>query len=405
MGIVVAGAGYVGLATALGMAQKGHEVELVDTDSDRVEALHQGDLPFHEPSLAIALKDALSRGLRVHGAYPDRFKNPAFAFVCVNTDGTSNVLDTRSVESAVSSLARICPPETALVVRSTVNPGTTAALNRWLRQCGLQHAVLSNPEFLREGSALSDFAAPTRVVIGGEDPVLRARLAALYEFTGAPVLQTDPTSAELIKLAANAALAVRISLANELADLAIAEGADVEAVLDAVGADPRIGRDYLTPGIGFGGYCLPKDLDALRSRPAPTAVLDATAIVNDRTVERLLRTVCSALSPGSRVAVIGAGFKPGSDSTRGSRSLVLIERLLAEGFCVTVCDPLAERNVRHAVGDAVSYGSSPRDVATGCDGVVLAHPLPPDEVRTLVRLTPHVWDDLGRRWHGEATGK
>ena len=403
MKLVVAGAGYVGLATAIGLAQEGHEVDLVDVDPRRASAVREGRLPFQEASLQDALVDVLSRGLAVHEAYPERFPDADFAFVCVDTNGTGGALRTEPVESAALSLAQACPETAAIVIRSTVNPGTTDRVTSQLRMKGFCHHVLVNPEFLREGSALADFTHPARVIIGGEESEVCKRLAAAYEFTGAPAIETDTRSAELIKLASNATLALRVSLANEIADLAMAAGADVEMVLKGVGADPRIGQDYLKPGIGFGGNCLPKDLDALRSQPTPTPVFDGAATANLHATERLVDAVAKALPAGSIVGVVGVGFKPGTDSTRGSRSIDLIRCLLERGYLVAVCDPLAEVNARDALDDAVAYASTPLTLADSCDGVILAHPLTGAEISGVAELTQYVWDDIGRV--RESTGR
>lgn len=392
---VVAGAGYVGLATAIGFALEGHRVDVVDLDPRRANAVRNGQLPFLEASLRDTLVDVLSQGLAVHDSYKRRFPGTDFAFVCVDTNGDGGALHTGPVESAVLSLAEVCPKAAVIVIRSTVNPGTSEKVTSLLRAKGFEHEVLVNPEFLREGSALADFRQPPRIVIGGVDPKARQRLAAAYAFTRAPTIETDPNSAELIKLASNAALAVRVSLANEIAELAIDAGADVEMVLKGVGADPRIGEDYLKPGIGFGGNCLPKDLDALRSQPVPTPLFDGAAEANLRSTERLVESVLKALPAGSPVCVVGAGFKPGTDSIRGSRSILLMKRLLEEGYRVTSCDKLAEANVRDVLDSAVSYVSTPQEAAECCDGVILAHPLADEEIS---RLGPakYVWDDIGR---------
>lgn len=394
--IVVAGAGYVGLATAIGLVREGHHVDLVDIDVERAGAIGRGIVPFHEPSLQGALEAALADSrLSVFSRYPARFDDPSFAFVCVEADGNDGPIGVAPIESATRSLAEACPPDTAIVIRSTANPGTALQLQQSLRNQGFAHELLVNPEFLREGTALEDFCRPSRVVIGGGEPGLREQLAVLYEFMNAPVIQTDPTSAELIKLASNSALAVRVSLANEIAALALAAGADVDTVLEGVGADPRIGGDYFRAGIGFGGYCLPKDLDALRSLPVPTPLLDGAAATNARATERIVDSIEASLPAGSTIGIIGLGFKPGTDSIRGSRSLVLAENLLRKGYRVVGCDPIAEENVRRAIGNNIGYALSVEATAAIADGIVLVHPLPRRQADALQALTGFVWDQLG----------
>ncbi|MGE0058098.1 MAG: nucleotide sugar dehydrogenase [Dehalococcoidia bacterium] len=392
----MAGAGYVGLATAIGLAREGHHVDLVDIDVERAGAIAQGIVPFHEPSLQSALAAApAGERLTVISRYPARFEDPSFAFVCVEADGAGGPIGIGPIASATRSLAQACPSDTVIVIRSTANPGTALQLQQSLHDEGYKQDLLVNPEFLREGSALEDFCRPSRVVIGGVEPYLRRRLAGLYGFMHAPVIETDPTSAELIKLASNSALAVRVSLANEIADLAIATGADVDAVLEGVGADPRIGSDYLRAGIGFGGYCLPKDLDALRSLPVPTPILDGAAATNARAAARVVEAVIASLPSGSTIGISGLGFKPGTDSIRGSRALVIVESLLQKGYNVVGCDPLAEENVRRALGSRITYASSAEEAAGLADGIVLAHPVPRRRVEALRALTGIVWDELG----------
>ncbi len=396
MRIVVAGAGYVGLATAIGLAREGHGVDLVDIDAERAGAISRGIVPFHEPSLQSALEVIIANGrLRVFDHYPARFEDASFAFVCVEADGAGGPIGIAPIESATRSLAECCPADTVIVIRSTANPGTALQLHQSLRDQGFAHDILVNPEFLREGTALEDFCRPSRVVIGGVEPELRQRLAGLYEFMCAPVIQTDPTSAELIKLASNSALAVRVSLANEIADLAIATGADVETVLAGVGGDPRIGGDYLRAGIGFGGYCLPKDLDALRSLPAPTPLLDGAAATNVRAAERVVDAVAASLPAGSKVGIVGLGFKPGTDSVRGSRSLVIVDSLLQKGYQVVACDPTAEGNVHRVLRSRIAYAASAEETAARTDGLVLVHPLPRRRVEALQALTGYLWNELG----------
>jgi UDPglucose 6-dehydrogenase len=263
-------------------------------------------------------------------------------------------------------------------------------------------SVLVNPEFLREGFSLIDFEAPSRVVIGGDDRQAVDDLASLYTFADGGMIRTDPTTAEIIKLGSNSALAVRVSLANEVAHLADSFGADVETVLGGIGEDPRIGRAYLTPGIGFGGSCLPKDLSALRAtalrQGVATAVFDGAERTNEIALERLIDRAIA--SRGDRetahISVVGAAFKPGSDSVRNSRAILLIRGLVAEGFSVRVFDPPAETGARIELGDSVAYASSLQEALTGADLAIVVD-------RTLLSgawgqggEVPRLIDSLGR---------
>jgi UDPglucose 6-dehydrogenase len=360
MRIAVAGGGYVGLATAVGFAARGHDVELIDIDPARAAALRAGRLPFDEPSLAAPLRQVIGRSLRVHESY-GTLGHVDFAFVCVDTNpGPDGALDCDRVLGATRDLLTSCDDPT-VVVRSTVNPGTTLAVEQELRAEYPSLRMLCNPEFLREGTAFADFENPARRVIGGSDEAAIEALASLYRFSPAAIMLTDATSAELMKLAANAALAVRVSLANEVASIADACGADADFVLASVGADPRLGAGHFQPGIGFGGSCLPKDLDALRAsarrRELSTPVLDGGVTTNELAIDRVARRACDLADDPREtpVCVVGVGFKPGSDSVRASRPLALVRELLAQGFPVSIYDPLAEPGARRELGDGVRY--------------------------------------------------
>jgi UDPglucose 6-dehydrogenase len=370
--LVVAGAGYVGLATATGFARQGHQVDLVDVNPLVVQALTQGRLHFHEPALANAFSEAaLAERIRVRLGYGD-LESADFAFICTPTPSMPDgALDNSTVYSAVQDLLATCSGELRIVIRSTLNPGDSDKIAEWAEAKRPNVEVLFNPEFLREGYSLEDFEAPSRVVIGGLNGPAIPALGDLYAFAGDKLIVTDRTSAELIKLGANAALAVRVSLANEVAHLASAVGADCETVLAGIGADPRIGSSYLKPGIGFGGSCLPKDLASLRTSAQragiETPVFDGADRTNEIALERLLGKALNLRQNGSprRVSVIGAAFKSGSDSVRHSRAILLIQRLLSEGMNVSVFDPLAEAGTHQELGDSVTYAHSIDEAVTG----------------------------------------
>jgi UDPglucose 6-dehydrogenase len=322
MKLVVAGGGYVGLATAVGFGRHGHQVELIEIDHERAASLRRGELPFHEPSLGEDLARLSGRGLNVHVGYPDAIDDVDFAFICVDTyPAADGHLDSSRVMSAADSLLDTCGVDVALVIRSTVNPGTATMLREHRAERGASGAVLVNPEFLREGTALWDFDHPSRRVAGGSDAASLQKLEDLYSFSDAPFLRTDATTAEVIKMAANAALAVRVSMANEIAHIADAAGASPEAVLAAIGSDPRIGPDFLQPGIGFGGSCLPKDLSAFRAAArrvgVPAPVFGGAESTNDFAIERLVERIAelSGIAENRNghaptVCIAGVGFKP-----------------------------------------------------------------------------------------------
>lgn len=380
MRLLMVGAGYVGLATGVGLASHGHSVQVVERDPARRAALRERRVPFHEPSLDDAL-----RALPI-----ERFSIPEpaewtaaadVAFICVGTpSASSGELDTSEVLNAGRTITYLAghdePPVVA--IRSTVPPGTSRmlaqAINRGRRN---PVRVVSHPEFLREGTALDDFERPARRVIGGDVAEAVEVVASLYEFSDAPILRTDATTAELIKLGANAMLAVRVSVVNELADLAASLDVDLGEMFEGIGMDPRIGPDFLRPGIGFGGSCLPKDLDAmrasLRSAGGRANVFDAAAATNDQGLERLLERVRQLTTQGEHIGIVGVGFKPDTDSIRGSRSLRFVQMLLAAGYRVDVFDPLAEANVREVLGNRVRYLATPEEILESSRLVVLSH--------------------------------
>jgi UDPglucose 6-dehydrogenase len=412
MKLVIAGGGYVGLATGVGFGRHGHEIELIEINPERAAQLRRGELPFHEPSLAQDLAELSGRNLTVHTGYPDSIEGADFAFICVDTyPAEDGHLDSTRVASAAQSLIDTCGSDVPLVLRSTVNPGTSVMVRELRAERGTPGAVLMNPEFLREGTALWDFDHPSRRVVGGNDPEAVEKLVRLYDFPGgtAPVLRTDATTAEVIKMAANAALAVRVSMANEIAHIADAAGASPEAVLAAIGGDPRIGPDFLQPGIGFGGSCLPKDLSAFvaaaRRVGVPSPVFAGTESTNDFAIDRLVGRVCQlvGVTPGTqrngkshgRVCVVGVGFKPGSDSVRSSQSIRLVRSLIAEGFDVGVLDPVAEANARVELADGVSYERDFETVLGSYDVVIEVFP---DSRHAQLRSPQARWiDGLGRQ--------
>ena len=399
MRILSVGAGHVGLATAVGFARRGHQVRMIEVDSDRIRLLRAGELPFEDPTLEEGLKQALGSTLAVLDWEEGAGAAAEVAFICVNTPPTSSgALDVSHVHECARRLAAATAGRAVLVVRSTVNPGTALAIEGELRERWPGAAVLANPEFLREGRALVDFEHPDRRVVGGSDRRALRVLRELYAFSRAPILVTDATGAELIKLASNAALAVRVSLANEIAALAVHHDADPARVLEGVGADARLGSQYFRAGLGFGGNCLPKDLDALwasaRAKASLGAVLDAAATTNEQALEVVCARVIEELSGGRRACVVGLGFKPGSHSVRGSRALLLVRALLREGVPVAVYDPVAAPAIAAELGDAVEQLASLRDCAAD-DVVVLAQgadTMDLHELRVAVVL-----DAIGRR--------
>ncbi len=384
-GIGVFGAGYVGLVTAACFAELGRGVVLHDVDAAKLATLRAGALPIHEPGLLELVERGVRAGrLRFADDPAEAVAGMGAVFVAVGTppaaDGRA---DLSAVRAAARTIARLLDGPTVIVNKSTVPVETgdlVAAIVREQRTARHDAVVASNPEFLREGSAVADFFAPDRIVIGCEDPQAAALLRELYAPLNAPLIVTDVHTAEMIKYTANAFLATKVSFANEIAAICERVGADVQTVVAGAGADKRIGTAFLGAGLGFGGSCLPKDVAALRRIAEDAAVeptlLDAVLAVNARQIERLCARIAYLLDglARKRVGVLGLAFKPQTDDVRASPALALIEALLAAGAQVCVHDPVATENARALLGERVSY-APPGDhhaVALGADALVLA---------------------------------
>jgi UDPglucose 6-dehydrogenase len=381
--ISVIGCGYLGAVHAAAMAELGHEVVGIDVDPLRVDALARGEAPFFEPGLPELLRRGLATGRLAFSS------DVAFAwgcelhFIAVGTpprpDGSAEL---RYVRSAVSALLPVLRPGDVVVGKSTVPVGTASALAPALASRG---ALLAwNPEFLREGHAIRDTLEPDRLVYGvraGEE-----RAAAVLDAVYAPLLAagvprqvTDFATAELVKVAANAFLATKISFINAMAEVAEAVGADVTQLADAIGRDPRIGRRFLGAGVGFGGGCLPKDIRAFVARAEELGVGHAVGFlreveaVNLRRRERVVELVREALGGsllGRRVAVLGLAFKPDSDDVRDSPALEVARRLARGGAEVVVTDPEAIPTARRLAPE-LDYRQRTDDAVAGAEAVVL----------------------------------
>jgi UDPglucose 6-dehydrogenase len=285
------------------------------------------------------------------------------------------------VRGAAREIADALDSPKLVVNKSTVPVETgdlVAALIREYKRVEHEVHVVSNPEFLREGSAIADFMQPNRIVIGVSDPRAEAVMRELYEPLGAPIIATDVRTAEMIKYTANAFLATKISFINEIAAICERVGADVKDVVRGAGSDQRIGAAFMNPGLGFGGSCFPKDVRALcrmaQSHALTTDVLDAVLAVNDHQIQRTTARLSEALGglEGRRVGLLGLAFKPQTDDVRESPAIALAERLIARGAVVTAHDPVAIQTARGTLGDRVTYASSEYEAARAADAVVVA---------------------------------
>ncbi|HEV8401683.1 MAG TPA: UDP-glucose/GDP-mannose dehydrogenase family protein [Candidatus Limnocylindrales bacterium] len=375
--LTVVGAGYVGLVTAVGLARLGHDVHLVETAPARLEMLRAGRIPIHEAGLQEGFDAAVADGrLTVGDAMPAR---SGIILICVGTpigdDGTS---DLRQLDAAMAALQGRIGSDDILVIRSTLPVGGTRPT---IEAAGSSTArVFTNPEFLRQGTAVDDFAHPSRIVVGrfpDADPDALAAVLALYDGIEAPRLVVDVEAAEIIKNGANAFLALKLSFTNEIASLCEEAGADVAEVLAGIGADPRIGRTYMHPSFGFGGSCLPKELTTLavagRAFGLPmhvtTAASDANMAAQDRFAERVLAAVGGP--DGRTIGLLGLAFKAGTDDIRDSPATRLAERLLGAGARVRAYDPAAGPNAQRRI-PALQLVDDPGTVFDGADAIVIA---------------------------------
>lgn len=375
--IAVVGTGYVGLTTGACLASLGHRVVCADINEDKVEALQGGQVSILEPGLAELVAEGLAAGrlefvVGARNAVPDA----EVVFLCVPTPmGAGGAADLAAVESVVAEVSELLRPACVVVNKSTVPVGTAARTAELLGRADV--AVVSNPEFLREGSAVADFLSPDRIVVGCDAQDAAERVAALYARLGAPTVLTDAASAEMVKYAANCFLAMKLSYVNAVAELCERLGADVLDVTEGIGYDRRIGQAFLSPGPGWGGSCLPKDTHALLQVAAAVdfdfgllrASLDTNTRQRARMVDKVRDAVGGSLS-GVRVGLLGLTFKAGTDDLRDSPALAVAALLRAEGAELVGYDP----GVRAAVPgmtDDVEVTDDPVKVASGAAAIVV----------------------------------
>ena len=382
--IAVVGTGYVGLTTGACFADLGHQVICADVLADRIAGLARGEMPFFEPGLGSIVRHSTAEGRlsfttdvtqAVHRSY--------LIFIAVGTPSSEDgSADLRHILEAAAQVARAIDGERIVVLKSTVPVGTHALVRRAI-EAETRHAVnvCSNPEFLREGTAVQDFTKPDRVVLGVDDPEVAELMKNLYApfvRTGAKIVVMDTTSAEITKYAANAMLATRLSFVNLIANLCEKVGADVDLVRQGIGTDSRIGANFLFPGVGYGGSCFPKDVKALvrtlREVDLDPAIPSAVDEFNDRQQALLLRMAEQRFGDdlsGKVFGVWGLAFKANTDDVREASSLVTIKGLLARGAKVSVHDPAATDSARRILGSAVEYAQRDYDVLSGADALCI----------------------------------
>jgi UDPglucose 6-dehydrogenase len=386
MRLTVIGIGYLGLTHAVCMAGLGHEVVAIDVDERKIAMASRGELPFFEPGLESLLRKNLDSGrLRFTSSYAKAAQFGEVHFLCVGTpEGADGQADLQFVTAATDTLAPNLTSQCLLVGKSTVPPGTARSLLGRIRKfapAGDQVDLAWNPEFLREGHAVQDTVRPDRLVFGVASARAEALLRQVYAeplAAGVPGLAMDLETAELVKISANAFLATKISFINAMADACQAVGADVIKLAEALAYDGRIGRRSLSPGLGFGGGCLPKDIHAFQATAARLDLSSVTgllavvdAINRDRRaqVADMTREAVGGRLAGKRVAVLGAAFKPNSDDVRDSPSLEVCERLAQQGAAISVHDPAALENAAR-IKPHFRYSLAISDVAADADVIL-----------------------------------
>jgi UDPglucose 6-dehydrogenase len=383
--ICVIGTGYVGLVTGACLAELGNDVVCIDSDGQKIESLQRGEVPFYEPGLQeLVVRNQRSGRIRFTGDSHDAMRDAEIIFIAVGTpmadDGHADLEHVRAAAEAIASCLK--PTGHTIVVNKSTVPVETGDLVASILREHLVHecrvSVVSNPEFLREGSAISDFMQPDRIVLGVSDKEAAERMKELYEPLSSPIFITDVRTAEMIKYTANAFLATKISFINEIANICDRVGADVKDVVAGAGADRRIGTAFMNPGLGFGGSCFPKDVKALskiaEANGLESKILHAVLDVNHAQVERAYAVLEERLG-GVRtkcIAVFGLAFKPNTDDVRGSPAIRLISRLLQSDAIVVAHDPEASNTAKAVLGDAIRYVRNCYEAVNEADALVIA---------------------------------
>ncbi|MGG0729886.1 UDP-glucose dehydrogenase family protein [Bacillus paramycoides] len=366
MNIAVVGTGYVGLVTGVGLSEVGHNVVCIDTDEQKVKKMRSGQSPIYEPELdTLMIKNIEAGRLRFTTDHFKAFKEVDVIYIAVGTpeneDGTANLT---YINQVVQQISRNVQQDVIVVTKSTVPVGTNHYIKNKLNELlpeGVKAEVVSNPEFLREGSAVYDIFNGDRIVIGADCEKASATIRKVNEPFGIPIYETDICSAEMIKYASNAFLATKISFINEIANVCEKVGADVEQVAVGMGLDSRVGNQFLKAGIGYGGSCFPKDTKALKKIAENVeydfSLLSAVIEFNNKQQRRLLDQAVEDFGTlnGKKVGVLGLAFKPNTDDIREAASLVIVPELVKIGAHVKAYDPIAMDNAKRVLPDAVEY--------------------------------------------------
>ena len=385
MKIAVVGTGYVGLVTGTCFAETGNTVTCVDIDKSKVEKLSNGQITIYEPGLEkLFLRNQREERLKFTTNLAEGIADAKVVFLALPTPpGADGAADLKYILGVAEDLGKIITEYKVIIDKSTVPVGTAEKVREAIaKNCKCEFDVVSNPEFLREGVAVDDFMKPDRVIIGTESEAARKIMGDLFApfvRQGNPVIYMDEKSAELTKYAANSFLAVKISFMNEIARLCELMDADVDMVRRGIGSDERIGKRFLFPGIGYGGSCFPKDVQALVRSSSEVKydfkILNAVMDVNEKQkvylIPRIKKYFNDKLS-GKKIALWGLAFKPNTDDIREAPALYIIEELLKAGASIAAFDPEAMKNVREVVGDKISYTENQYDALNNSDALIIA---------------------------------
>lgn len=381
MKVAVIGTGYVGLVTGVVLAQLGNDVICVDKDQEKVEKLRNGIPPIYEPGVEEMLKQGLKDGfLQISESISEATKASEVVFIAVGTppaeDGTP---DLTAVKAVANAIAQSIDKYTVIVNKSTVPVGSGDMVENIILSHGVDPSmfdVVSNPEFLREGSAIHDTLHPDRIVIGSKKRQAAVKLVDLYATLQAPMIVTDLNSAELIKYGANSFLAMKISFINALSRVCELCEANVADVAAGIGSDARIGPQFLSAGLGWGGSCFPKDVQGMVKVSEDLGydfdLLKEVIVINDDQTKHFLRRMEKAIGgfEGKRIALMGLAFKPNTDDIRDAKSLIMIDEIQAKGGTVVGYDPVAEENIRELYPN-LEFAPSVYDLGIGADALVL----------------------------------
>lgn len=382
MNIAVIGTGYVGLVTGAVFSDMGNDVICADKDEERINKLKQGIMPFYEPGLAeMVSRNAMEGRLKFTTDIKSAVRNSLVIFIAVGTPSKENgETDLSQIEEAAIYIAKALDDYKIIVNKSTVPVGTVEFVKKIIEENKIKDVnfdVVSNPEFLREGSAVYDSLNPDRIIIGVQNQPVALVLLELYASLGRPMIITDVESAELIKYASNAFLAMKISFINAMANLCEKTGADIDMVAKGVGLDHRIGPYFLQAGLGYGGSCFPKDVKSLIHTAAKYGIdlklLKAVEEINNERVILFYNKIKKVLDPiaGKRLAVLGLSFKPDTDDMREAKSIELINYLLQDNAIVKVYDPVSIPNAKKILANKVIYCENAYQAAEGANAIVI----------------------------------